>query len=120
LARERIERALKARRLAPCCFTVVFRYLSPVPTAKVLLQGSRRQGDGAMPIKHLLGNSKLGPEDTKKLDAAYSYALRSLGLVDRNDPLCEIIARKIIEVGAVADSNPRQIADRAVKKIGLE
>ena len=77
-------------------------------------------GDGAMPINRLLAGSKLGPDEIKRLNAAYSYALRSLSLVDRNDPLCEVIARKIIEVGTAGDSDPRQIADRAVKTLGLE
>jgi hypothetical protein len=75
---------------------------------------------GAMPINRLLINSKLGVEEIEKLNRAYSYALRSLSLVDRNDPLCEIVARKIIEVGAISDGDPRQIAEWAVKKIGLQ
>ena len=73
-----------------------------------------------MPIDRLLAGSKLAPEKIEKLNKAYTYALRSLSLVDRNDPLCEIIARKIIEVGAVADDDPHKIADRAVSKIGLQ
>lgn len=73
-----------------------------------------------MPINRLLANGKLEPDEIKKLDAAYTDALRSSSLIDRNDPLCEIIARKIIEVGAADDSDPRQIANRAVKKIGFE
>jgi hypothetical protein len=73
-----------------------------------------------MPINRLLAGSKLGPDEIKRLNAAYTDALRSLSLVDRNDPLCEIIARKLIEVCAAGDSDPRQIADRAVKTLGLE
>lgn len=72
-----------------------------------------------MPINRLLAGSKLKPEEIEKLNKAYTYALHSLSLVDRNDPLCEIIARKIIEVGVIGDCDPRQIADQAVSKIGL-
>jgi len=53
-----------------------------------------------MPISRLLKDSKLGAEEIARLNAAYSYALRELSLVDRNDPLTEMLARKIIEVGA--------------------
>jgi hypothetical protein len=72
-----------------------------------------------MPINRLLANSKLGPEEIKRLNAAYTYALRSLSVVDRNDPLCEMVARKVIEVGATGISEPREIADMAVARIGL-
>jgi hypothetical protein len=73
-----------------------------------------------MPLTRLLKDGKLKPEEIDKLNRAYTYALRSLSLVDRNDPLCEVIARKIIEVGAVGEGDPRQIAEQAVKKIGLQ
>ena len=53
-----------------------------------------------MPIKRLLAGSELGPEEVEILTAAFNRALRSLGVVDRNDPLTELIARKIIEIGA--------------------
>jgi hypothetical protein len=73
-----------------------------------------------MPLTRLLKDGKLKPEEIDKLNRAYTYALRSLSLVDRNDPLCEVVARKIIEIGAVGDGDPRQIAEQAVKKIGLQ
>jgi hypothetical protein len=72
-----------------------------------------------MPINRLLANSKLGPEEIKKLNAAYTYALRSLSVANRNDPLCEMVARKVIEVGANGASEPREIAEMAVVRIGL-
>jgi hypothetical protein len=48
-----------------------------------------------MCINRLLKGSKLGPDEIKRLNAAYTYALRSLSVVDRNDPLTEMLARKI-------------------------
>jgi hypothetical protein len=74
--------------------------------------------DGAMPINRLLKNSKLGVEEIEKLSCAYSYALRSLSLVDRNDPLSEMLARKIIEIGATGISDPVEISKIAVRKFG--
>jgi hypothetical protein len=72
--------------------------------------------DGAMPINRLLKDSKLAPEEIKRLNAAYTYALRSLGVVDRNDPLTEMLAREIIEVGA-NESDPAQISEIAIKRL---
>jgi hypothetical protein len=70
-------------------------------------------GDGAMPINRLLMDSKLGREEIKRLNAAYAYALRSLSVVDRNDPLAEMLARKIIEAGAT-ETDPAKISQIAV------
>jgi hypothetical protein len=45
--------------------------------------------------------------------------LRKLHLVDRNDPVAEIVAKKIIEVGTTAISDPEEISETAVKQLGL-
>ena len=44
------------------------------------------------------------------LTGAYRHALKSLHLVDRNDP--EIVAKKIIGVGATGVRDPAQIQPR--------
>jgi hypothetical protein len=49
-----------------------------------------------MPIYRLLQNSPLGPEEIKVLTDAYERTLRKLSLVDRNDPIAELIAKKVI------------------------
>ena len=72
-------------------------------------------GVGAMPIHRLLAGGKLRPEEIERLDAAYAHALRSLHLVDRNDPLTEMLARKIIEIGATGVSDPAKISEMALK-----
>jgi hypothetical protein len=69
-----------------------------------------------MPINRLLADSKLGPEEIKRLNAAYTYALRSLSVVDRNDPLAEMLARKIIEIGATGEADPQKISQIAVRR----
>ena len=52
-----------------------------------------------MPIYRLLQNSPLGPEEIAILTDAYERRLRKLSLVDRNDPITELVAQKIIELG---------------------
>ncbi len=44
------------------------------------------------------------------METAYRRTPRSLGLVDRADPIAEIVARKIIEIGATGVRDPDKIA----------
>jgi hypothetical protein len=72
-----------------------------------------------MPIRRLLKDNGLaGPEDVERLNRAYSYALQSLHLVDRNDPITEIVAKNVIEVGAKGVRDPSEISEIAVKQLG--
>lgn len=59
-------------------------------------------------IGHLPNTSKspLGPEEITRLSSAYEQALRTIGVQDRNDPLAELIARKIIEIGQTGLKDP--------------
>jgi hypothetical protein len=71
-----------------------------------------------MPINRLLTGSSLGPEEKARLIDAYERALRSLNLVDRNDPVADIVARKIIEVGQEDwIGTASQIAELAVREL---
>ncbi len=71
-----------------------------------------------MPIRPLLEGSGLAPEEVERLSRAYEDALRGLHLVDRNDPVTEMVARKIIEVGKDG-GNPAEIARLAIKALGV-
>jgi len=51
-----------------------------------------------MSINKLFRDGKIKPDEVERLNRAYTFTLRSLSLVDRNDPVCEIIARKIVEI----------------------
>jgi hypothetical protein len=59
-----------------------------------------------MPIRALLAKHNLPPDEIEKLCSAFDRALRSLRLVDRNDPLTEIVPEKIIEVGETVSAMP--------------
>jgi hypothetical protein len=73
-----------------------------------------------MPINRLLANSELEPDAIENLNLAFKQALRSLHLVDRDDPVTEIVARKIIEIAATGVHDAAEIAEIAVKQIGLQ
>ena len=73
-----------------------------------------------MPINRLLANSKLRTDEIENLNSAFKRALRSLHLVDRDDPLAEIVARKIIEIAATGVHDAAEIAKIAVKQLGIQ
>ena len=71
-----------------------------------------------MPINRLL-KDKCTPEEIELLNRAFNHALALLGVADRNDPLCDMVARKVIEVRGTGKSEPQAIAEMAVARIGL-
>jgi hypothetical protein len=70
-----------------------------------------------MPINRFLKDKRT--EDIELLNQAFNHALNLLGVVDRDDPFCELVARTVIEVGTTGVSEPRAIAEMVVVRIGL-
>src|SRR6266403_6186673 len=58
----------------------------------ILLPG---RGALIMPINRLTAGTALAPEQVSRLNEAYKRALRALYLVDRNDPVTEIVRRRL-------------------------
>jgi hypothetical protein len=75
--------------------------------------------EAAVPIDRLLNGSTLSAEKIAQLKTAYDSALRALHLVDRNDPIAEIVARKIIEIGKQS-GDAAEISRLTVKELGIE
>jgi hypothetical protein len=67
----------------------------------------------------LLQNSKLNPAEREVLNLAYVSALLLLHLKVRSDPICEIVARKIIEIGAAGAPGPLAISEIAARQLAL-
>ncbi|WP_312015504.1 hypothetical protein [Bradyrhizobium manausense] len=72
-----------------------------------------------MPIYRLLQNLPMGPEEINRITTAYERALRGIGIVDRKDPLAEMLAKKIIEIAQTGVKDPAQISDMAIKELGV-
>lgn len=70
-----------------------------------------------MPITPLLVKGEFTPEQRHILELAFRHTLRKLDLVDRNDPVCEIVARKVIEIGSSGASNAVAIAEIAFRQL---
>jgi hypothetical protein len=58
--------------------------------------------------------------EMERLNLAYRRALRLLHLVDRNDPIAEMIAMKVIEVSKLGVRDPRTISEIAVKQLNWD
>jgi hypothetical protein len=72
-----------------------------------------------MTIYRMLKGSPLEPELIRSLEAAYEKTLRKIGLVDRDDPITEMIARKIVEIAQTGVQDPAQLSAMAIKEIGV-
>ena len=71
-----------------------------------------------MAIYRLLQNVPMGPDEIGRLVTAYEQTLSALGLCDRSDPLTDMVARKIIELGQTGIRDPLQIAALAIEALG--
>jgi hypothetical protein len=67
-----------------------------------------------MPIQKLLATGDFTPEERHVFELAFQSTLRKLSLVDRNDPVCEMIAKKVIEVGLTGACNTVAITELAL------
>jgi lipopolysaccharide biosynthesis regulator YciM len=68
-----------------------------------------------MPIDRLLAESDLTPEQRQVISVAFGQVLHKLGLVDRNDPICDMVARKVIEVAQAGTSNAVAVAEKTFR-----
>jgi len=73
-----------------------------------------------MAIYRLLQNSPLGPEEIAVLTDAYERTLRALSVVDRNDPITQLVAKKIIEIGQRGVREAKVLSEMAIKELGIE
>lgn len=72
-----------------------------------------------MPIQRLLQEASFDPEDVRRLISAYEAALELLQLRDRADPVCELVAAKIIQVYRKGERDPPHICATAIEELGI-
>ena len=70
-----------------------------------------------MPITGALQTRAFDPEDIKIITAAFEDALRELKLVDRSDPLTEIVAKRMIEIAEQGERDPHRLKDRTLRAL---
>jgi hypothetical protein len=55
----------------------------------------------------------------KCLTTTCEQTLRSISLVDRDDPIAEMVARKVIEVGQRGVRDPAQLSELTIQEMGI-
>jgi hypothetical protein len=70
-----------------------------------------------MALYRLLEKSAFGPDEIKGMTEAYEQALLELGLKDRNDPVTETIARRIIEIAQTGEKDPTTTCTLALQQL---
>jgi hypothetical protein len=73
-----------------------------------------------MSIRRLLKNGNPGADEVERLERAYSRALKRMHLVDRNDPIADIVGKIVIKIGATGVRDPVEISEIAIKQFGYE
>ena len=66
-----------------------------------------------MPIRRYI-TVEMESAEIKRLNSAYTRALRMLDLVDRSDPVTEMVAKKVVDVGTSGVTDPQEIAEMVV------
>ena len=72
-----------------------------------------------MAIYRLLREAAFSAEQAELMTSAYETALKRLRLVDRSDPVTELVASKIIEIALKGEKSPGAICDRALEELGV-
>jgi hypothetical protein len=76
-------------------------------------------GGALVAIYRLFSEAAFDPEDIRRMSAAYEAALQLLRLNDRNDPVTELVAAKIVQVFRLGETDPPRICARALKELGV-
>ena len=71
-----------------------------------------------MAIYRLIASGSFEPEEIEAMTAAYEAALLDLELVDRDDPITQIVAKAIVSITGLGERDPVTIKDRALRVIG--
>ena len=70
-----------------------------------------------MTIHRLIQNLSFNQDDIDRLAAAYEEALRALHISDRDDPLNQVIAQRIIEGARTGVRDPADLCKMAIKDL---
>jgi hypothetical protein len=70
-----------------------------------------------MAIYRIFKERAFEPEAVICMARAYESVLLALRLTDRQDPLTEIVAKKIIEIAETGERDPARLRDRALEEL---
>jgi hypothetical protein len=72
-----------------------------------------------MALYRQLAGAGFDQKDIDRMTAAYEAALQLLRLDNRDDPITELVASKIIEVTRMGECDPPRICARALQELGI-
>jgi len=97
-------------------------YSSGLDSDRIIYIDSKVTGQvsatATMAIYRLIANGTFGPAEIKAMTVAYEAALIDLGLMDRDDPITEIVATAIVTITSMGERDSTTIKDRALNTIG--
>ena len=64
-----------------------------------------------MPLTPFLAGGNFDPQAIEAMSAAFEGVCESLRLLNRNDPVTEIVARMVVEVARTGERDPERIRD---------
>jgi len=70
-----------------------------------------------MAIYRLLQRKVFEPEDVHLMSTIYEDVLESLSLIERTDPVTELIAKTVIEMVQTGERDPARLKDLTIKAI---
>jgi hypothetical protein len=70
-----------------------------------------------MAIYRLLERQVFDPEDVRLMCAVYEDVLKDYGLIERTDPVTELIAKTVIEMVQTGERDPARLKDLTIKAV---
>jgi hypothetical protein len=71
-------------------------------------------GFAIMPINELVKQHAFTPDEIKLLVTAFEEALKENGLVDRDDPVTQVVAKRIIHLAQQGERDPIRLRKAGV------
>jgi hypothetical protein len=89
--------------------------LAAATTSKTIRSGA---WGGAVPIYQLLENEPFQPEHVALMGSVLDDVLHTLDLVDREDPVTRMIAKKVIELAQAGERDPGRLKRLTLEAFG--
>jgi hypothetical protein len=70
-------------------------------------------------IYRLFNREVFSASEQARLAAAYECALEKLHLKDRDDPVTELLAEKIMDVFKAGDHDPQRVCETVLRQLGM-
>lgn len=78
-----------------------------------------KEGARHIPISRRISDIQIAPEQRHILELAFKHTLRKLDLVDRNDPVCDLVARKMLDVYKRGVTDAVALTEITIREIGI-